>query len=68
MHTIFRIAAALALTGASLPALGASATATRSWQFKPAANAGLTVRNLIGDARHPCDRQHRHRCGQPGRG
>jgi len=51
MHTIFRIAAALALTGASLPALGASATATRSWQFKPGANAGLTVRNLIGNVR-----------------
>ena len=51
MDTIFRIAAALALIGASLPALGASATATRSWQFKPGANAGLTVRNLIGNVR-----------------
>ena len=51
MNTIFRAAAALALLTASLPALGASATATRSWQFKPESNAGLTVRNLVGEVR-----------------
>ena len=51
MNTIFRAAAALSLIAASLPALGASATATRSWQFKPESNAGLTVRNLVGQVR-----------------
>jgi DUF4097 and DUF4098 domain-containing protein YvlB len=51
MKTIFRATAALALLAASLPALAASATATRSWQYKPESNAGLTVRNLIGDVR-----------------
>lgn len=44
-------AAALALLAASLPAAAASATATRAWQFKPESNAGLTVRNLIGNVR-----------------
>lgn len=51
MNTIYRATAALALLGASLPALAASATATRAWDFKPEANAGLTVRNLIGNIR-----------------
>jgi hypothetical protein len=49
--TIFRATAALALLTATLPALAASATATRSWQFKPESNAGLTVRNLMGTVR-----------------
>jgi hypothetical protein len=51
MKTIFRATAALALLAASLPALAASATATRSWQYKPESNAGLTVRNLMGQVR-----------------
>ncbi|HEU5468932.1 MAG TPA: DUF4097 family beta strand repeat-containing protein [Steroidobacteraceae bacterium] len=51
MSKIIRATAALALLSASLPALGASATATRSWQYKPESNAGLEVRNLIGDVR-----------------
>jgi hypothetical protein len=51
MNTIFRATAALALLGATLPALAASATATRAWQFKPESNAGLAVRNLIGNIR-----------------
>ena len=51
MKTIFRATAALALLAASLPALAASATVTRAWQFKPESNAGLAVRNLIGNIR-----------------
>jgi DUF4097 and DUF4098 domain-containing protein YvlB len=51
MQTFSRTAAALALLAASLPALAASATATRAWQFKPESNAGLTVRNLMGTVR-----------------
>lgn len=51
MNMMLRAAAALALTGATLPALAASATATRAFDFKPESNAGLTVRNLIGDIR-----------------
>ncbi len=51
MKTIFRATAALALLTATLPALAASATATRSWQYKPESNAGLTVRNLMGNVR-----------------
>jgi hypothetical protein len=51
MTTLFRATAALALLTASLPALGASATATRSWQYKPESNEGLTVRNLMGNVR-----------------
>lgn len=51
MQTFSRAAAALALLAASLPALAASATATRAWQFKPESNAGLTVRNLMGTVR-----------------
>lgn len=51
MQMYSRAAAALALLAASLPALAASATATRAWQFKPESNAGLTVRNLMGTVR-----------------
>jgi hypothetical protein len=51
MNTFSRVAVALALLGASLPALAASATATRAWQFKPESNAGLTVRNFMGNVR-----------------
>jgi hypothetical protein len=51
MKNVFRATAALALLTATLPALAASATATRSWQYKPESNAGLTVRNLMGDVR-----------------
>jgi hypothetical protein len=51
MNKFFRATAALALLTATLPALAASATATRSWQFKPESNAGLTVRNLMGTVR-----------------
>jgi len=51
MQMYSRVAAALALLAASLPALAASATATRAWQFKPESNAGLTVRNLMGTVR-----------------
>lgn len=51
MQMYSRVAAALALLAASLPALAASATATRAWQFKPESNAGLTVRNLMGNVR-----------------
>ena len=51
MKNAFRATAALALLTATLPALAASATATRSWQYKPESNAGLVVRNLMGDIR-----------------
>ena len=51
MKNVFRATAALALLTATLPALAASATATRSWQYKPESNAGLTVRNLLGEVR-----------------
>jgi hypothetical protein len=51
MNDFFRATAALALLTATLPALAASAAATRSWQFKPESNAGLTVRNLMGTVR-----------------
>jgi hypothetical protein len=51
MRSFTCVTAALALLAASLPALAASATATRAWQFKPESNAGLTVRNLIGNVR-----------------
>lgn len=51
MKTIFRATAALALLAATLPALAASATASRSWQYKPESNAGLTVHNLMGNVR-----------------
>jgi DUF4097 and DUF4098 domain-containing protein YvlB len=51
MQTIFRAVAALAMLATCLPAAAASATATRAWQFKPESNAGLTVRNLMGNVR-----------------
>jgi len=51
MNHLIRVTVALALLAASLPALAASATVTRSWKYKPEASAGLTVRNLIGDVR-----------------
>ncbi|HEU0225206.1 MAG TPA: DUF4097 family beta strand repeat-containing protein [Steroidobacteraceae bacterium] len=51
MNIPVRVTAALALLAASLPALAASATVTRSWKYKPESSAGLTVRNLIGDVR-----------------
>ena len=47
----FRAIVALAMLTASLPALAASATVTRAWQYKPESVAGLAVRNLIGDIR-----------------
>ncbi len=51
MTTIIHATAALALLAASLPALAASATVTRAWQFKPESSEGLKVRNLIGEVR-----------------
>jgi DUF4097 and DUF4098 domain-containing protein YvlB len=51
MHRMVHVTAALAMLSASLPALAASATVTRAWQFKPESVAGLVVRNLIGDVR-----------------
>lgn len=51
MRTIFRAVMALALVTACLPAMAATATVTRAWQFKSDAAAGLEVRNLIGDIR-----------------
>ena len=42
---------AFVLLVASLPAMAASATVTRAWQFKPESVKGLEVRNLIGDIR-----------------
>jgi hypothetical protein len=51
MRSALRAFAALALLAASLPALAGSAMATRAWQFKPEANAGLRIRNLMGRVR-----------------
>ena len=76
MKTIFRATAALALLAASLPALAASATATRAWQFKPESNAGLDrakpdrqhPRRARHDARHPRHGEHDDRGGVAGRG
>lgn len=51
MRHMIRFTAALAMLAAIPPAMAASATVTRSWQFKPESAAGLTVRNLIGDVR-----------------
>lgn len=51
MNALIRITVALALLAASLPAMAASATVTRSWKYKPESSAGLAVRNLIGDVR-----------------
>jgi hypothetical protein len=50
-RAFFRATAAFALLAASLPALAASATVARAFTFKPEANAGLKVQNLIGDVR-----------------
>ena len=51
MRTTIRAAAGLALLTACLPAMAATATLTRAWQYKSDAAAGLEVRNLIGDIR-----------------
>lgn len=51
MRTVFRAACALALAAAAFPALSATATATRAWDFKPESSAGLAVRNFIGNVR-----------------
>ncbi len=51
MKNLIRVTAALALAAVHLPAVAASATVTRAWQFKPESSAGLSVRNLIGDIR-----------------
>ncbi len=51
MPKLFLATAVLAMLAASLPALAASATATRAWQYKPESVDGLAVRNLIGDIR-----------------
>ncbi len=51
MQQTIRVTAALALLAASLPALAASATTTRAWQYKAESVEGLAVRNLIGDIR-----------------
>jgi len=51
MRTTIRAAAGLALLTACLPAMAATATLTRAWQYKSDAAAGLQVRNLIGDIR-----------------
>lgn len=51
MRTIFRATGALTLLAASLPALAASATVARGWQFKPDSVAGLEAHNLVGDVR-----------------
>lgn len=49
MRTTIRAAMALVLMATCLPAMAATATLTRAWQFKTDATAGLEVRNLIGD-------------------
>ena len=51
MRTTIRAAMALVLLTACLPAMAATATQTRAWQYKTDAGAGLEVRNLIGDIR-----------------
>lgn len=51
MNSTVRTVCALALAAASLPALAATATASRAWEFKPESNAGLTVRNFMGNVR-----------------
>ncbi len=51
MRTTIRATAALALLMTGLPAMAATATLTRAWQYKTDAAAGLEVRNLIGDVR-----------------
>jgi len=51
MRTMIRTATTLALLTACLPAMAATATLTRAWQYKTDATAGLAIRNLIGDIR-----------------
>ena len=51
MRTTIRAAIMLALFATCLPALAATTTQTRAWQYKTDAAAGLEVRNLIGDIR-----------------
>ena len=51
MRSMIRTVTTLALLSACLPAMAATATLTRAWQYKTDAAAGLAVRNLIGDIR-----------------
>ena len=51
MRTTVRAATTLALLATCLPAMAATATLTRAWQYKTDATAGLAIRNLIGDIR-----------------
>ncbi len=51
MKPLYRAACALALAAAAFPALATTATATRAWEFRPESNAGLAVRNFIGNVR-----------------
>ncbi|MEX1109601.1 MAG: DUF4097 family beta strand repeat-containing protein [Dongiaceae bacterium] len=51
MRTMIRATTALALLAGCLPAMAATATLTRAWQYKSDATAGLAIRNLIGDIR-----------------
>jgi hypothetical protein len=51
MRTMIRAVATLALLTVCLPAMAATATLTRAWQYKTDATAGLEVRSLIGDIR-----------------
>ena len=51
MRTMIRVVATLALLTACVPAMAATATLIRAWQYKTDATAGLKVRNLIGDIR-----------------
>ena len=51
MRTMIRATTTLALLAVCLPAMAATATRTRAWQYKTDATAGLEVRNLIGDIR-----------------
>ena len=77
MRTTIRATTALALLAACLPAMAATATLTRAWQYKTDVAAGLEVRNLIGDIRvergtdagipHHGDRDDRGRDAGPGR-
>ena len=51
MQRPYRAACAIALASACVPALAATATATRAWEYKPESNAGLKLRNFIGNVR-----------------
>lgn len=51
MHSMIRTGAILVLLATTLPAMAATSTQTRAWQFRSDAAAGLEVRNLIGDVR-----------------